>query len=184
MSAPFPHQTSHSLAKGGLVALAVVLGALNWYVAQDQPDISPIFPSEPQQAAAGDVKSVATAVPLIEVAAFEETLFRPLFEATRRPPQATAAAAETPTGEPAPDAALASQTDAPMADIETVKLLGVVLDGDTPARALLRWEGAAEADWVEAGSVINGWQLVSIASDRVILEVDGQQHEIRLFDYR
>ncbi len=97
---------------------------------------------------------------------FSETLERPLFMATRRPP------------EPQPE------VDAPppaRPEAVGMELNGIVIS-PTGRRALLRPLKSREVVRATEGQVIEGWTVQSILPDRVILQRDGVSEELRLVD--
>ena len=108
------------------------------------------------------------AMPPLET--FSETLARPLFMATRRPPE--------PQPEPVeeePERAPAKPKPVP------VTLSGIVVS-PTERQALLGSQRSKELIWVTEGQVIDGWTVRSILPDRVILHRRGVTAELELKD--
>jgi general secretion pathway protein N len=87
------------------------------------------------------------------ISAFSETLARPLFHASRRPPPPVVAAT--------PKAPAAEQPD--------LTLVGVVI-GPEVRSALIRLPSAPELAEVLVGEGIDGWRLDSIETDRIVLK--------------
>lgn len=116
---------------------------------------------------------------------FPETLARPLFSPSRR--VFMAPVLEPPPEDiPAPDLAPPEPVivDLPppvqQADASGLELKGVML-GDAIARALILSPSLPAARWLTIGSEVQGFRLVSIADDRVVLESGPQSIELKLY---
>lgn len=148
------------------------LGYANWRVLQLDLDISP--------ANAGTVPAETLAIPGLEpppeplpVSEFAEIVRRPLFTASRRPPQApeeevvaTAAVAPVEQAPPPPD----------------FRLLGVALD-EGSRQALLR-SPEQPGQWVKLGESFGGWVLESVSAEGVVLVSGERIQEVRLYPGR
>jgi hypothetical protein len=96
---------------------------------------------------------------------FEETVQRPLFHADRKPIERTKEVVEGP---------------APAALNTGMQLVGIVKSGGAPGRALIRFAGEPIGKWVPEGETVNGWHLASVKTSSVVLEGNGQTHELQL----
>ena len=141
-----------------LTGPAVMLGvclALG-YVVQDElgreAGLAPasLDVAPPEKTAPVRKPAVPTATP---IAAYSETLARPLFHASRKP---------------APELATATP-EAPAADSPTLKLVGVVIVPEGRS-ALIRIPGSAKLVEVSVGERIEGWRLETIETDRIVLK--------------
>ena len=96
---------------------------------------------------------------------FEEILRRPIFSPTRRPPPELKAAPESPPV--APDLVLA----------------GIILSGQERI-AIAFEESTKEAVRLGEGTDYRGWTVKEILSDWVVLQRQGVEHRLDLFDNR
>ncbi len=175
-----------------LTAAAVLanLGAagLLWHAATMPIDTSPL---------AGDASAIAPATPLSpprardvpELASLGETLARPLFQSTRRPPQPRVETPPTevkplqteaaPADEPPPAVVQAEATAASPPPLpEGLRLVGVAGSGRTPTRALLRLGDSARGVWYAEGEIVQGWRLAQIGPGEVWLEASGHRQQL------
>lgn len=104
-------------------------------------------------------------------AEFAETIDRPLFMSTRRPPVPGLVEPE-PDEEPPP---------APPATLPGFALRGVVISPEERF-ALLQVAGAAELRKVNVGEQVDGWEVASIGPNRVVLKQGAVVHELTLKD--
>lgn len=156
-----------------LAALVAGLAYANWQVVRLELDISP--------AAAGVDPVEPFAPPALEppaepppLAQFEATVQRPLFSATRRPPEADAEE----DGAEAAEAA-GAETEPPPPEL---RLVGVAIGG-AARQALLRTPDEGE-EWVREGDSVSGWQLESVGSDGVVLRAGDESRELSLYPAR
>lgn len=155
-----------------LTVAAVAMGAANWYALTASIDTSPV----PVEAAPAP-NATTPATPQIDAATeppanYTAMLGRPLFRATRRPSETPDAAPEftaSTTTEPAPDLPGGTQ------------LAGIIREGTSNARALLRSPEQPNGDWVQIGHEIGGWRLAEIDADNVAFEAGGQRRILSLF---
>lgn len=98
---------------------------------------------------------------------FSETVTRPLFMATRRPPEPGAPAAAAPE----------RATNA----LPALEVSGIIIS-PRERLALLARGRSSEVIRVSEGELIEGWVVKSILPDRVILEQNGTQQELKLKD--
>jgi len=149
------------LALCAALATAVYLQASNELSLPDEPAVAaaPLAPA----LALGD--EPALAMPPIEH--FSETVTRPLFMSTRRPAEPGAPV------EPPPRAARSS----PLA----LELSGIVISPRERIALLVRAR-SGEVIRVSEGELVEDWMVRSIQPDRVILEQNGTQRELKLED--
>lgn len=107
------------------------------------------------------------------LAAYTETLARPLFRSSRRPIEVSAAAPET------ADSTQAQQTAPGLP--EGTQLAGIVQESGKPGRALIRSAVQPTGDWVEVGHLIDGWRLAEIDAYGIIFEAGGERRTLSLF---
>ena len=89
---------------------------------------------------------------------YSEILARPLFDASRRPPQPIkTTAAQQPSATPPP---------APFPS-DKFKLVGIMLNSDQSRRALVRTDSKKSAVWVVKGGTAGGWSIEDIGVDYV-----------------
>ena len=163
---------------GALLVVAGTLGVVNWRLAQQSIDISPVAATVPSGLQQNSSASGARTPSPQSSSDLSETTARPLFSATRRPavapppPQAeeTAAAPD----KPAEVAATASK----------LVLAGVMLNGAQIRRALIRSESQPNGIWAEIGSEIGGWRITEIDDVRVVIEGPSSTEELRLHKAR
>ena len=133
-------------------------------------------------------KTVASATPtekvanlnplaLLDAAAFDDMVQRPLFNKTRAP-----APPPEPQPEPEPEAVVAVEappTEEP-AKPEDFALLGVASKGGEWT-VVMRWNPSNEIHRLKAGGEIQGWSLTNVAPQKVTLSRDGQMLDIKMF---
>jgi hypothetical protein len=155
-----------------LAALVALFGYLNWYAWEMPIDTAPIGAGE--AAAPSDAGRKVPQPQKRSLAAFPETIARPLFHPSRRP--VTVEAAKQPTASEPSSAAPEPESEEPSG----LSLVGLMGAGEKGRRALIRPEGEAYGTWVEEGGEIAGWQLTSIDDDRVVIEKSGREEELLL----
>jgi hypothetical protein len=143
------------------LAAAVYLQAGSELSLPDDPAIAvaPVTPA----LELGDEPALAMA----PIEHFSETVTRPLFMATRRPPEPGAPVVATP--EPARSSPLA------------LELSGIVISPRERVALLVRAR-SGEVIRVSEGELVGNWVVRSIHPDRVILEQEGKRQELRLED--
>jgi hypothetical protein len=118
--------------------------------------------------------------PLAEVSLDSLSGFRdrPLFVPNRRPPAPVVAAIEPePEPEPLPEP---EPVDAEP-EVPAVKLAGI-LQIESDSVAVLRDDGAGTTLSVRVGDPVESWTVAAIGDASVTLELDGREHEIRIFE--
>ena len=181
-------QARSVLSRGGLLGL-LLLGAaaagltrLNVEIQQFVPDASPLpaGPVGPAElgASAPQLSGPLDARPL---SAFPETLARPLFVKSRRPP--VAIAEETPVADDNSEetGARVSDTERIAPATQGLRLVGTLTSGTGTRRALLRLAEGAIPQWLGVGDEAEGWRVTSVGADRATLERDGTRVELRLY---
>jgi hypothetical protein len=156
------------------VAVVIGLGLLNWSLLTAEIDISPISPED--AGVGGQIASIgALSADLGKNGpdAFPETLARPLFRSTRRPPEL-----EKPQTAARPQEASRQAAKLP----DDLELVGIMKEDGRAGRALIRLGGASSTgQWVEVGHVLQGWRLSRIDSAGISLEAEGREQRISLF---
>jgi hypothetical protein len=116
-------------------------------------------------------KSAAVAGPLRvtlpPLAALSETIERPLFSETRRPPEVES------------DDALVSPAEAPVEPSAKFVLFAIIITDDERAVLVANPQGG-EPIRVAEGDTIAGWQLDSVKNDRAIFSMEGEIQEVAL----
>ena len=163
---------------GALLVVAGTLGVVNWQLAQQSIDISPIAASAPSVSRQNTTARDAPTPPPGSAAELSETTARPLFNATRRPAVAPPPAQADATA-PAPEEPAAAAPSA-----SKLSLAGVMLNGAQIRRALIRSESQPNGIWAEVGSEIGGWRITKIDDVRVVIEGSGSTEELRLHEAR
>ncbi len=129
------------------------------------------LPDDPSGAAAALEPAIersdepAFTMPPIE--RFSETVTRPLFMSTRRPPE--------------PGAPEAAAPERATSALPALEVSGIVIS-PRERLALLTRGRSSEVIRVSEGELVEGWVVRSILPDRVILEQDGTQQELKLKD--
>ena len=159
-----------------LLGFAVLLlGGGVWFIATRPIAVAPIVDLGSGATAPGAGVERVKPGPL---AAYSETLKRPLFEPTRRPTVAKPPEVVRPREPPLPPPVVAK---APPPSAEGMKLLGVVRSGREPFRALVRTRDGESGSWVVEGSQLGPWRVVGIADGRVVIEAQGHRVELAMF---
>ncbi|MGX5805654.1 hypothetical protein ACWGS9_31195 [Bradyrhizobium sp. Arg314] len=156
------------IAAAGLIATNVVLY-------ETAVDVSPVAPA--QRTGARPPTGVDQSATAADMGGFAETFERPLFSPTRRKfvpapvePKPVAVTAAPPT--PPPQQVAVS--------VVAPSLLGISISSGT-ARALLKTEGSAAADWYANGETIDGWTVSAIDKDQAVLTRDGRKARLSLY---
>lgn len=143
-----------------------ILSLINWHLYSTAVDISPLTPPA-RQVDGTEAKDIDLATPLDDkpLIVFEETVQRPLFHADRKPIERHKEVVEAP---------------APPTLNTGMQLVGIVKSAGAPGRALIRFAGEPIGKWVPEGETVNGWHLASVKTSSVVLEGNGQTHELQL----
>ena len=104
----------------------------------------------------------------LELKDFAQTLQRPLFSATRRPPPPAPAPMPREAPPPAPP------------EPPSLMLLGVVTD-EQGARALVRPNPTAKIRSLRRGDEIEGWRVVEIGRQRIVIGRDARTSTVAMF---
>ena len=155
---------------------AVASAALVWGAVGLEIDVRAIAPERVAEAPPAPDAASAPSRPVVPrpLSTYAETLDRPLFEASRRPPPETSE----------PDAKSASTgADSGRAPPEELRIVGIMRprQGAAGARVLVRSSEAPQAIWVETGSSIAGWTVSAIGDRTITVEGGGERREISLF---
>jgi Type II secretion system protein C len=102
-----------------------------------------------------------------------DTVRRPLFETSRRPIEAPAPLLPPPQAEPV-------APSPPFVDQNALSLLGVVAS-EGRAIALIKRNQTGQNVRVEVGDAVDGWTIVSIEPQRVMIRQGDTQIALRLF---
>lgn len=158
-------------------ALLAALGFANWQAA--------VIPIETAAIAAPNGAGVLTPESLknsakpgenkVDIVDLSQTLARPLFNANRRPRAPEAAIAK------APEAPAPSPPQAPASPPAQLHLIGLMRNGNSAPRALIRVESAPTATWINLGDEIAGWRLSEVNADHVVIEGSGQRVQLVLY---
>ena len=116
---------------------------------------------------------------LLDAAAFEDMVQRPLFNKTRAP-----APPPQPEPEPEPEPEVVEAVEAPPteepAKPEDFALLGVASKGGEWT-VVMRWNPSNEVHRLKAGGEIQGWSVTNVAPQKVTLSRGGQMLDIKMF---
>lgn len=158
-------------------ALVAALGFANWQAAVYPIEIGAIAaPGGPATTAPASFENPAKiGKNEVSIAGLMQTLERPLFNADRRPRTPEVAIVK------APDAPAAPPPPAPATPPVQLHLIGMMRNGSSKARALIRIENAPTAAWIDLGAEIGGWRLSEINAGYVIVEGSGQRLQLVLY---
>jgi hypothetical protein len=165
-------------AAGRLLTVAAVIGLalLNTHLLTARIDISPIPPGD---ADTGNPLAAIDAAPGdaggTEPRSFPQTLARPLFRASRRPPEQ-----EAPQAAASAQAGLSETATLP----DSLELVGIMMQSGRAERALIRLGEASVGQWVEVGEVLQGWRLSQIDRAGILFEAEGRARRFSLFPAR
>jgi len=148
------------LRAGALLALAAVCGGLAFVVYTELAASDP--PAAPSVG--------TTALPPAPAPA-------PVF--TMPPPQSYAAVSERPLFSPSRRPPTAAATPAAASEISALSLTGIIISGDERI-ALVASGEPATVSRLKEGQTLGGWTVRSIQQDRVVLERDATQQELKL----
>ncbi|MGI9335838.1 MAG: hypothetical protein ACR2RL_22045 [Gammaproteobacteria bacterium] len=163
-----------------LLVSAVVLGAVGALAHLTQPtgvaahgaraDAGASVPG----AAGPDAPVDVQAPSLPSLASLDQTIQRPLFSATRRPPEPVK-----------PEGAPTSKVAAPARDtpLPATELSAVVMYGDTRV-ALLKTPAGGGLIRKQVGEEVEGWRLESIDSLNVLLQNGANRHRLQLRTFK
>ena len=150
-----------------LGAAVIALGALNVQLALTPVDTSPITVSAPVTTVASIQDLALLPGAPRPIAEFRETLARPLFVQSRRPPEARPPAPET----------TAPPTEKPL-EPPALRLTGIVDISSSGRRALIVSPGEPSGRWLPEGAEIDGWRLVSIERLAVQISHGGRLRQL------
>lgn len=153
--------------------IAAMLALLNWYAITAEIDISPAsYGAEDAAAPLAPIAQLHILNQQLEPAAFPQTAARPLFQPNRRP-----ADRERKGSPPAPAAASKRPAKLP----SDVELVGIMREGRSAGRALIRTGDDTTGQWIEIGHVLDGWRLSRIEGNDIVFEADGRSERLTLF---
>ena len=161
---------------GTLLGLGVcaVLALVNWHLLTMPIDISPAAPGGAEGGITlAAIEEAPNAPEAASPGAFPETLQRPLFRSSRRPPDPA-----KPQVAARPSRAAPRQVARLPEDLE---LVGIMKESGRAERALIRSAASPTGTWIEVGYVLNGWRLSRIESSSILFETDGQKQTLSLF---
>jgi len=129
--------------------------------------------SSPRVQAAGRAEQSINPLANLTLDKLHDTVRRPLFETSRRP-------VEAPAPPPPPQAEPVAPAPPPAVDQNAFSLLGVVAsEGRTIA--LLKRNQTGQSIRAEVGDAVDGWTIVSIEPQRVVLRQGDTQIALQLF---
>ncbi len=107
---------------------------------------------------------------------------RPVFSESRRPPQPKPKPKPVRVVKPKPPVIRRPPTVKvkPVISITSFKLIGVLINATTK-KALIQSVRDKKEIWLRAGNSIQGWKLVSISDNNVIMESSGIKKELQLY---
>ncbi|WP_119392171.1 hypothetical protein [Taklimakanibacter lacteus] len=109
---------------------------------------------------------------------FPETLARPLFSPTRKPPGPRP---PEPVANQPPDVQpIAEPPPVQLTSPETLILKGIFID-DKRRLALIQTPTAPQGTWLAAGSSVEGWTIRQIDKQGIALEANGQRASLTLY---
>lgn len=121
---------------------------------------------------------------------YSESLKRPLFSPTRRPPSAVLRKPEAPKTKPKPTIRKAKPAPKitkpkpkPLQPVDDLRLRGVALSASL-RKALVVSHGNEEGTWLHEGSIIRGWTVTSISENTAVLAVDNRQIRLEIHTKR
>ena len=185
-------QRAHSFQRltTAMLSLAIAgLGALTWHDHATEIEITPITPERTAAIddSAASVPDLPSPMALPDAqSAYPETTARPLFSPGRRPYVAAAVSPAAPEEAALePPVAVDVTPPAPSPWPEGLRLVGIVSDGSTARRAIVRLAGAGPATSdvraFEEGATLEGWRLARIDSAAAMFESAGTVKILELF---
>jgi hypothetical protein len=154
-----------------LTGMAACLALLNWRLLTAEIDASPIAAPPESEGALAPARWALDERPAAEPQAFVQTLARPLFRSSRRPP-------ETDKPQTAPRPQIAARQPAKLP--ENLQLIGIMKPSGRAGKALIRIDGSA-GEWVEVGHMLQGWRISQIDAASIRFETEGRQQVLSLF---
>lgn len=172
-----PSMTRRVFQVTTLTALALAAVSL-WAGFGGSPDINATLANGVGAEWTPDLKSPdMSAGPLTPGKSFPETLARPLFSATRRPP-------ETRPPEPVADQQPQSEQPPPppmqVTSPETLILKGIFID-DERRLALIQTPATPQGMWLAQGGTVEGWTVGQIEKQSIAIEANGQRASLTLY---
>ena len=165
---------STRLEKFALTALLLAIGGLamlNWRLLSWVPETQsvPVSIATPRPPSAPAQSAPRPDMPALQPA-YRDILARPLFDPTRRPPR------------PAPPGAIAHELVPAATPFPASKyrLVGIMHQAGSPARALLRDNPSDPGVWVDEGGTWQGWAVARIADDQVEFKGNGATGVLKL----
>jgi general secretion pathway protein N len=157
-----------------VLAACVGVAVLNWYLLTTDIDISPIKPPGTDNTVVlSDAEDLPGESKPAAPGAFPETLARPLFRSSRRPPDPPKPDASAQAGVRVPRGAARLPTD--------LKLVGILKEQGQTQRALIRSGESPTGQWMEVGQEVQGWRLSQIEDASIFFEANGQKQKLSLF---
>jgi len=167
-----------------LIVLGLALALLVWLdnqredqaandTSRDSQQTTATKPVEPSKVGTETVTIVQRRNPLavLQRQQFHDTVARPLFSPTRKPPPKPA----QPVAQPNRPQTIRGP------NLNEFALLGVVYSEDKTAIALLRETKSGRNFRVEQGDMLGGWQVVKVDATHVKLTKDGVSVDLPLF---
>jgi len=162
----------------GLVAMLLLIATI-WPFVAGVPDAEPKGAPAAGQAARLLVPSPADfSLPPLET--FSETLNRPLFTATRRPPSPLASL-QGDAGPPAPTPPAATGPKGEKLVLGIYLLRGIVVTSDSKL-VLLKHATTGKSLRLTEGQKLDDWTVATIAPDHLVLSRGDQKQSVTLHD--
>jgi general secretion pathway protein N len=156
-----------------VLALGAVLGllGLNAHLLLAEIDTSPLPQSDAASAQLAMVEALPEELASAGAQSYPETIARPLFRKTRRPPE--------PDKPQIADPARAAPRQIARLP-ENLELVGIMKESGRSERALIRFGASPIGQWVEIGHVLEGWRLSRIDPGEIVFQAEGQEQRLTL----
>ena len=157
-----------------VLAFGAVLGlaGLNAHLLLVEIDTSPLPPSDAASAQLAMVEALPEELASAGAQSYPETLARPLFRKTRRPPEPDRPPQVTGPARAAPRQIARLP--------ENLELVGIMKESGRGERALIRFGASPIGQWVEIGHVLEGWRLSRIDPGGIVFQAEGQEQRLTL----
>jgi len=161
-----------------LLVVTGLLGWLNWHLLESPVAVQPVEPKRN-----GDLLNVLAA-PVAPTGdadfAVSETMARPVFSPTRRPPVKKIAKKKAPPPKPVVKKAPAPPVDEGHKASE-FSLLGILKSGAKPGAVLIQAPSEPDGIWLFEGADIDGWRVESVEADAATISRSGTSHVLNLY---
>ncbi len=167
-----------------LAALVASLGWLDWQLFAHPSDMiegtgaSPVAAWQPtlNQDKAPEFRPAT-------IGDYAQTVERPVFSASRRPPKPRPPEPPPPAAPPqavAEEPAPVPTAPPPAPSTDQIRLIGVMINANS-RQALVRSPAAPEGKWYAENAEFDGWKLLEIYDGGIVVQSGGAKKDLKLF---